>query len=175
MKILAITLGFLFISIPAFTQTLTLNELLRFRQMVQPEVNKKLSFRGWTFVSDTKPDSVTMGKAVWAFNPIGETATAWCILFYSNSLPSRIMYNSNGGTPIKTIQQKIRNRKMEVIAEGTTLPGTANLETYQDFADNLYVIRLLKYNQPGNQGIKIYLKEDYLKNNRKDTPISSYR
>ncbi|MBC5991939.1 hypothetical protein [Pontibacter cellulosilyticus] len=163
MKGLFICLVSLFISVPALTQKLTLRNLLKLRQMEVPEIDRKLTQKGWEFISDSKPTDGVMGKAVWAYNPnlTREGTMAWCVLYYSNNSPSRILYNVSPDKAIQRIQEKFRLCKMRPISEGNKLEGVEQLEYYADYPDPRYMFRLLKYKQVGYSGIKIFEKADY--------------
>ena len=52
---------------------------------------------------------------------------------------------------------------MILLESGQELAGVAALDSYSDFADNKYVLRVVRYQHPGQYGLKIFLKEDYLK------------
>ncbi|GAB3200967.1 hypothetical protein ABID22_003132 [Pontibacter aydingkolensis] len=153
------------LSVPALAQNLSLRHLLKYREMEVAELNQKLTNKGWQFVSDNKPTGELMGQAVWAYNltTAGEGATAWCVLYYNDTSPSRILYNVYVGNAIPKIQKNFRRRKMSPVSEGSTLNGVEHLEHYTDLPDPKYVFRLMKYKQPGYNGIKIFEKSDYEK------------
>lgn len=163
MKPLLVCVCILLVSVSAFAQNLTLNSLMKLRKMEVPEINRKLSRKGWSFMSDNKPTKEVMGKAVWAYSPdpTGEGATAWCVLYYNETSPSRILYNVYEGNAIQKIQKKFRRRKMRPISEGNILERVEQLERYADYPDDKYMYRVLKYKQPGSSGIKIFEKTDY--------------
>ncbi|MBF9255794.1 hypothetical protein I2I11_21020 [Pontibacter sp. 172403-2] len=169
MKLLFLCLCSLFLSVPVWAQRLSFKNLLKFREMEPVTINQKLSKKGWQFMSDEKPTAGMMGKAVWAFQPSGEEATAWCVLYYSDRSPSSILYNLYGGTAINAINKihrKVRRRSMEVLEEGHQVDRVEFLQSYADYADDRYVMRLLNYQQPGYYGIKIFSRSDYLKAKR---------
>ena len=169
MKSLLFCFWLLLLSFSGIAQNLNLKHLLKFQHQSQPEINHHLTRKGWTFLSDARPDSSMMGKAVWAFNPVDEGATAWCILYYSDTSPNRILYNIQDGPAMKKIRSKIKKRKMETLAEGDHLERVDYVDSYRDYADGTYVLRLFQYQTPNYEGIKIFRKEDYLKakaNNR---------
>ncbi len=163
LKFLTCFLVFCLLSLSGFTQNLTLKQLLRLRQLPSSKINQQLTGKGWTFMADAPPDSVMKGKAVWAFNPVGEGATAWCVLYYSEATPARILYNSYTGKIPHNLYRKIRRRKMVLTGEGHQLPRVQNLSSYQDFADDTCVLRYMQYQQAGAFGIKIFEKNDFLK------------
>lgn len=155
----------LFVTGPALAQDLTLNNLMKLRKMGVPKIDKKLSRKGWTFMSDDKLTKGVMGRAIWAYgpDPTGEGATAWCVLYYNDTSPSRILYNVYEGNAFQKIQKKFSRRKMRPTSEGNMLERVVNLERYADYSDDKYMYRLLIYKQPGNGGIKIFEKADYEK------------
>ncbi|RDV14528.1 hypothetical protein DXT99_14095 [Pontibacter diazotrophicus] len=127
------------------------------------KVDKKLSRKGWKFMSDSKPSDKVMGKAVWAYSPNPTGAIAWCVLYYNDTSPSRILYNAYAGNAVQKIHKKMRLRKLLPVSEGNTLEGVEQLEYYADYPENKYVLRLLKYQQFGFSGVKIFEKADYEK------------
>ncbi|WP_125185514.1 hypothetical protein [Botryobacter ruber] len=153
----------LILSTSVLAQELSLRNLLKLRKLELAQINRKLSGKGWQFVSDSKPTDATMGKAIWAYHPMGESSTAWCIIYYNHTSPSRILYNISGGKAIQKIQKKIEKRKMSVWEEGQQQDAGQFLGTFSDYADDKHVMRLLKYVQPNYYGIKIFMREDYLK------------
>ncbi|MCJ8165951.1 hypothetical protein MKJ04_13965 [Pontibacter sp. E15-1] len=163
MKVLPLTLCAILLSFSALAQNLSLRKLKKLRRMDSVEIDQKLKNKGWSFISDAKPSEKMMGKAVWAFNPTAEGAAAWCVLYYSDTSPSRILYNLYEGNSIQKIQKKIRRRNPLPIAEGHTLKRVEQLESYADYPVNDTVLRLLHYIQPGADGVKIFDKSDYLK------------
>lgn len=165
MKPLLVCICILLVSASALAQDLTLNNLMKLRKMEVPEMDKKLSRKGWTFMSDDKPTKGVMGRAIWAYgpDPTGEGATAWCVLYYNDTSPSRILYNVYVGNAFQKIHKKFRRRKMRATSEGNMLERVVNLERYADYPDDKYMYRLLIYRQPGYGGIKIFEKADYEK------------
>ncbi|WP_276497110.1 hypothetical protein [Pontibacter litorisediminis] len=150
-------------SAPALAQDLTLRNLQKLREMDVAEADKKLSRKGWKFMSDSKPTDELMGKAVWAYSPskTGEGATAWCVLYYNDASPSRILYNAYAGNTFRKIQKTFRRRKMRPVSEGSTLEGVAQLDYYADYPDDKHMFRLLKYKQLGFSGVKVFDQADY--------------
>ncbi|MFT2008635.1 hypothetical protein ACMA1I_08165 [Pontibacter sp. 13R65] len=105
-----------------------------------------------------------MRKAVWAYNPspTGEGASAWCVLYYKDTSPSRILYNMDGGGAIQRIQKRMRRRKIIIQEEEQQLERVIYRKTYTDYANDKYIMHFMKYNQPIYYGIKIFQKNDYL-------------
>lgn len=165
MKSLFVCLSVIFLSAPVLAQNLSLRNLLKLREMEVHKVDRKLSKKGWQAVSDSKPTAGIMGKAVWAYNPTptGEGATAWCVLYYNTTSPSRILYNASGSSTVPKIRKKMRRRKLLPISEGNTLNGVEQLENYADYTDQGYVFRLMQYEQAGFSGVKIFEQSDYRK------------
>lgn len=58
------------ITFPAFSQDLTLKQVLKFRTTNQAYISEKLLKKGWSVMVDNPPSTEFMGKAVWAFNPL---------------------------------------------------------------------------------------------------------
>ncbi|MCC9168094.1 hypothetical protein [Pontibacter harenae] len=131
--------------------------------MEHAKVDKQLSRMGWKFMSDSKPTDDIMGQAVWAYEPNVGGATAWCVLYYNTTSPSRILYNIYGGYAIQKIQKKIKRRKVNIMEEGQELERVQYLAAYADYPDDQYIMRLMTYKQPNYYGIKIFDKSDYLK------------
>ena len=167
MKFLVLFLCSFCLSVPVLAQELYLRSLLKFQKSEQAVIHEELLRKGWTFMSDDKVKADTMGKAVWAFQHVGEGATAWLVLYYNDTSPNRILYNLYDGRAINKIRKKIRRRKMGVLEEGQGLEKVQHLDSYTDYTSDLYVMRLLTYQLPGYSGIKIFEREDYLKAKRK--------
>jgi hypothetical protein len=165
MKLLFFTLLALLLAAPAMAQDLTLRNLMKIREMQVPQIDKRLSRKGWKLMSDSKPANGVMGRAVWAYQPdqTGSGAPAWCILYYNDTSPSRILYNTYHGNALARIHRKIQRSKKAPIAAGSHLERVEQLSQYADHADEQYVFRLLNYHQPGARGIKIFDKADYEK------------
>ena len=131
--------------------------------MAQPEINQQLTRQGWTFLTNHEPTAEMMGKAVWAYKPVhADAAAAWCVLYYAPATPGRILYNGFGNELMRKIQKRIKRNNMLVLEQGRQLSGVASLESYADFADTNYVMRVLTYQNPGSFGIKIFGRGDYL-------------
>jgi hypothetical protein len=165
MKSFFICLFILVFSIPTLAQDLSLRNLLKYREMEVAKVDRKLSRKGWKAMSDSKPTAGIMGKAVWAYSPrpTGDGATAWCVLYYNDTSPSRILYNAYAGNAVEKIHKKMRRRKLSPISEGITLSGVENLENYADYPDGEYMYRLMKYDHINSGGVKIFERSDYEK------------
>ncbi len=169
MRLFILFIYVLLFSSEGYTQALPMKVLLKLQKMEQADIHKKLSSKGWSFLSNAEPDSKILGKAVWAFNPSGEGAEAWVILYYSDTTPNRILYNITEGKSISKIRKKLKRGRMTVIDEGDSLERIDYVKHYIDYADDVYVMRFFTYKQPNYYGIKIFRKEDYEKakvNNR---------
>lgn len=165
MKSFFICLFMLVFSVPTLAQDLSLRNLLKFRKMEVAKIDRKLSRKGWKAMSDNKPTPGIMGKAVWAYSPspTGDGASAWCVLYYNDTSPSRILYNAYAGNAVERIYKKLSLGKRLPISAGRTLNGVENLEHYADYTEENYVLRLLKYQQAGAGGVKIFERSDYEK------------
>jgi len=169
LKLFILCLLTLLLSVQGFAKKLSLKTLIKFQDMPQSEIHQKLSKKGWTNVSDAKQDSSILGKAVWAFKPSDENAEAWCILYYSDKSPNRILYNNADPKAFKRILKKLKARKMTILEEGNSLERADYVEHYTDYTDQRHVIRFYTYIQPNYKGVKIFNKADYEKakaNNR---------
>ncbi|WP_205500345.1 hypothetical protein [Rufibacter psychrotolerans] len=161
MKQLVLYPIFILLSFAGMGQSLNLAQLLKLQSMGKQEIGLFLEEKGWTPKSDTAPQEEKLGKAVWAFNPEGEGADAWCILYYAQGRPNRILYNAQGDT-FEKIRKNVRQRDMALLEEGEQAEGLDFLDAYTDYADDLVVARLYDYKQIDYYGIKIFAKEDYL-------------
>jgi hypothetical protein len=151
---------FLSVSILSHGQKLTYKQLLKLRQLEKSEIGNYLQKRGWQAMSDNAPSDQTMGKSVWAYNPTGENAVAWCILYYTTTSPNRILYNFTGIDEFKKISRKVEKQSERQMGQKSALE---NVQTYEDYLKGAYAIRLFEYTQPNYYGIKIFLKDDYQK------------
>jgi hypothetical protein len=140
-------------------QSLRFNKLIRFQTENQGYIHSKLIRKGWTFSEDKKPVTKTLGKVVWAYKPSGIDANAWLVLYYSDTTPNRVLYNTTDVKKVERIRKRLQ-RKMIIIDAGTN--SADHVDSYTDYADDSYVIRFFSYVQPAYFGIKIYAKEDYL-------------
>ncbi|GGK76434.1 hypothetical protein ACD591_05980 [Rufibacter glacialis] len=154
---------FALLSFTALGQSLSLSQLLKLQSMGKQEIGAFLGEKGWVAKSDAAPAEAKLGKAVWAFNPEGEGADAWCILYYSDTNPNRILYNTQGGPAFDKIRRHVKQRHMAVLEEGEQIEGLDFVDAYTDYADDQYVARLYDYKQINYYGIKIFTKEDYQK------------
>lgn len=98
---------------------------------------------------------------IWAHGVAGDRATAWCVLYYSDTTPNRILYNFIGEKVNKKLARTLSRKKFKVIAEGDELPRVEYLAKYIDYADAEYVYRYMIYEKPAWYGIKIFKKKDY--------------
>ncbi|WP_147383332.1 hypothetical protein [Pontibacter oryzae] len=132
-----------------------------------PELDNKLSRKGWQLQSNNGPTSNKMGKAVWAYQPSesDDGATAWCVLYYNATSASRILYNVYPDKPIHKIRKKFSRRNMLLVSGETMLGEVVPPEAYTDYQDDRYVYRVLTYQQAGYSGIKVFEKADYEKAN----------
>ncbi|ALI98651.1 hypothetical protein DC20_06305 [Rufibacter tibetensis] len=151
------------LSFTSMGQGLNLSQLLKLQGMGKQEVALFLQEKGWVAKSDVEPSDAKMGKAVWAFNPEGEGADAWCILYYNGASPNRILYNTQGGPVFDKIRKHVKQREMAVLEEGEQIEGLDFVDAYTDYADSQFVARLYDYKQINYYGIKIFTKEDYHK------------
>jgi hypothetical protein len=149
-------------SLSCIGQGLNLDQLLKLQSMGKQDIAVFLQGKGWVAKSDTAPLEAKMGKAVWAFNPDGEGADAWCILYYSDTTPNRILYNAQGGPAFDKIRKNVKQRDMALLEEGEQIEGLDFVDAYSDYADEQIVARLYDYKQINYYGIKIFKKEDYL-------------
>ncbi|WP_207434076.1 hypothetical protein [Sabulibacter ruber] len=161
MKQLVLYPFFVLLSFASMGQSLNLAQLLKLQSMGKQEIGLFLEEKGWVSKSDAAPSAEKLGKAVWAFNPEGEGADAWCILYYGEGKPNRILYNAQGPAFDK-IRKHVKQREMAVLEEGEQAEGLDFLDAYTDYADDLVVARIYDYKQIDYYGIKIFAKEDYL-------------
>lgn len=155
------------ITFPAFSQDLTLNQVLKLRSSNQEYISKKLLKKGWSVMVDNPPSTEFMGRAVWAFNPVEKGnmemgAVSWCVFYYSPKTSPRLLYNYFDEENLRKIENKIKRRKMVSIESGNQLRGVSSLESYEDYGDDKLVIRIFIYEKPNKFGIKIFEKKDYL-------------
>ncbi|RNI28741.1 hypothetical protein EFB08_08910 [Rufibacter latericius] len=150
------------LSLTCVGQGLSLDQLLKLQSMGKQEVGVFLGEKGWVSKSDAAPTGEKLGKAVWAYNPEGEGADAWCILYYSDTSPNRILYNAQGGPSFDKIRKNVKKRDMALLEEGEQAEGLDFIDSYTDYADEQVVARLYDYKQINYYGIKIFKKEDYL-------------
>lgn len=167
-RLLLIFLCFFICTSAGLGQNLTLKQLLKFRQMEQRIITRKLIKKGWTFMIDNKPTSEMMGRTIWAFKPVEagnaeSGAEAWCVLYYSPKSSSRILYNSFGESVMNKMIKEIKRKSMTAISNGNQLRGISSLSSYADFADNTFVFRVMTYESPNRFGIKIFDKADFIK------------
>ncbi|KAA3440012.1 hypothetical protein [Rufibacter hautae] len=150
------------LSLTCAGQSLNLEQLLKLQGMGKQEISAFLHDKGWVPKSDVGPTEGKMGKAVWAYNPEDEGADAWCILYYSEVSPNRILYNAQGGSAFDKIRKNVKQRDMAVLEAGEQVEGLDFVDAYTDYADEQIVARLYDYKQINYYGIKIFKKEDYL-------------
>jgi hypothetical protein len=148
-----------------FSQNLSLNELLKFQNSSAEEINRKLEKKNWTLVSADNPTSDFLGKTIWAYKPDIEkgTASAWCILFHSDSTSNRILYNPTDGNMLTEIRKKLISQKEVRPIDSKPKTWPEYITEIDAFTDGEYVFLLQTYVQPGYGGIKIFRKEEYLK------------
>ncbi|MBC3541102.1 hypothetical protein ACFSC6_06595 [Rufibacter sediminis] len=162
MKQLVLYPVFVLLSLTCAGQDLNLSQLLKLQTMSKQEIGTFLGEKGWVAKSDAAPAEAKLGKAVWAFNPEGEGADAWCILYYSDTSPNRILYNAQGGPAFDKIRKNVKQRDMALLEEGEQAEGLDFIDSYSDYADEQIVARLYDYKQINYYGIKIFAREDYL-------------
>ncbi|NEM97678.1 hypothetical protein [Pontibacter burrus] len=146
---------------PCLAQKLTYKQLMHFSTADKGAIGKKLNKRNWSFQSDNEPETSLLGRTIWAYGVTAERAEAWCVLYYSDTTPNRILYNFGGEQINRKLLRKIRSRSSAVIAEGNALPRVENVHRFTDYADDKYVYRYIIYNQSGWYGVKIFGKSDY--------------
>lgn len=143
----------------ASAQSLRFNKLIKFQAKNQEYIQNKLIRNGWAFNEDKKPTTDMLGKVVWSYKPIGINANAWLVLYYSDTTPNRVLYNTTDLKQIEKFRKRLQ-RKMSIIDSGRN--SADYVDSYTDYADDNYVIRFFSYIQPDYFGIKIFDKKDYL-------------
>ncbi|WP_191907082.1 hypothetical protein [Adhaeribacter soli] len=165
MKQILFNFIFLSLTLEGFSQSLTLNELLKFQASAPEEINRILEKKNWQCVSVDEPTPELLGKTVWAYKPKPEngTAAAWCILYQGASTPNRILYNPTDGNVLAAIRKKVLKRKGIDPLDLKPEPLPEYVKAVDAFSDGEYIFLFQTYVQPGYGGIKIFRKADYLK------------